>query len=191
MRAFLAVELSKEMIGKLSAVAHQLDKSGADVAWVRAQNLHLTVMFLGEITAEQVDTVRSAVAAVATQHPACTIRLDHLGAFPSASRPRVIWAGAALPEADPLVRLAENIRLAVRSLGIPDEERSFVPHVTIGRIRSQKRMSQLCGLFSAEAESWRPTAPCKIESVALFESRLSPEGPAYRLIGSCALQPAR
>jgi 2'-5' RNA ligase len=120
------------------------------------------------------------------------MRLDHLGAFPSASRPRVIWAGAKLPEANALIELAQAVRSGVQALGIlseqdTDEERAFVPHVTIGRVRSQRKVRELCRLFSEQVKRWQPTEPHRVEKVTLFESRLSAKGPTYSALGACAL----
>ncbi len=182
MRAFLAITLPKRIKDKISAAQAALINAGADVSWVRPENFHLTVMFLAELTQEQLSRVHGAVDEQTRARARCALQWDRLGAFPSIEQPHIIWAGASAEQASALVRLVEGVRSSVRALGVLDEDRPFVPHATIGRVRSSKRLDMLRKSLLEESERWQPAAPHTVESIDLYESRLSAQGPAYRLL---------
>jgi 2'-5' RNA ligase len=113
MRAFLAVNLSAEMIERLRLLQQALSESKADVSWVRPEHLHLTLLFLGDITQEESASVQAAVARTASTQAPFSIQIDHLGVFPMREAPRVIWAGVG-PEPEPLMNLAGAVQEAVK-----------------------------------------------------------------------------
>jgi 2'-5' RNA ligase len=93
--------------------------------------LHLTLRFLGEVDA---DHVPELIGALAVQVPRFTLRVAGGGAFPSASRPRVLWAGIG-GDVDALVALATRVEAAVRSVGLPPADKPFRAHLTLARVR--------------------------------------------------------
>ncbi len=176
MRAFVAVELPAEVRSRLAALNRQLAESQADVKWVEAQNLHVTMRFLGEMSEKPLEEVRRRLEAIGRAAPVCEAQLSQPGAFPSIRSPRVIWMGLGAG-AKALARIAARIDKELRSLGIAPEARAFVAHVTLGRVRSSRRLDQLSRRLT-EA-SWSPPGPFVVDHVTLFESRLSSAGPAY------------
>ena len=84
MRAFIAIDLPTEIKQALAKLRDKLKTCGADVKWVEAENLHLTLKFLGEVSEGKIGTVQGIIAGVAQSHPAFNLSIASIGAFPSA-----------------------------------------------------------------------------------------------------------
>ena len=109
-----------------------------------------------------------------------------LGAFPTAGRPRVLWAGA--PGSAAFTRLAEGIDQALAALGFPPEGRGFTSHVTLGRVREPRRDVVLTEALEAAAA--RPFGALRVERVSLMRSDLSSRGARYSELAAVPLPPA-
>jgi 2'-5' RNA ligase len=176
MRTFLAVELTEDVRRALRDVQACLRASGADVKWVEEENLHLTIKFLGEVQDERladvVATTRLAVASLTT----FSVSIGGIGAFPSLTRPRVVWAGLQAG-GEPFKALMERVETAMDSMGFPREGRVPHPHVTLGRVRDPHRLKRLPELLKAESPETLGTVT--VERLTLMASELSPKGPKY------------
>lgn len=187
MRAFIAVELPLNVRDAVVSVQRAFAGAGSDVKWVEAENIHLTMRFLGEITEVQRQAIGSLLAEVARSRAPIEAALSEVGTFPERGMPRVIWVGIG-QGADQLSRMAEEIERGLAALSIPSEERRFVAHVTLGRVRApraggavQRRLTQI---------RWTPPAPFRIERVTLFQSTLGRAGPVYTALGRFPLTAA-
>jgi 2'-5' RNA ligase len=197
-RLFVAIELPEDVRALLAAAAERLRASEAAVKWVAPANLHLTVKFLGEAEEARLPEIVAALERAARGAGPLEARVSGAGAFPSAHRPRVVWAGldagAALPS------LVDAVERALAPLGFPREERPWSAHVTLGRVREERgrrgggrdrrRGSGDGGVRLADlllAERGLSSPPFRIEALTLFESVLSREGPAYTARGRTAL----
>lgn len=188
MRAFIAIELPDAVRSELARLQAELARAQADVKWVEEGNLHVTMRFLGEITQAQRQAVESLLLKVARSRAPIEAALSVVGTFPERGMPRVIWVGIG-QGADELSRLAEEIERGLAALPISNEERRFVAHVTLGRVRSpragdvlRRRLTQI---------RWTPPAPFWIERVTLFQSTLGGAGPVYTALGRFPLTAAR
>jgi len=176
-RAFVAAELPANVRADLAAAARELSRPGADVRWTAAENLHLTLRFLGLSSPEVIRTLVEGLAHRLAQETPPAVTLAGLGAFPDAGAPKVLWAGVA-GGADDLVRLAACTEDAALEAGFPPEERPFMPHVTIGRVRSPQGLE---GLRTAlVAARFGPSGPFPVRHLTLFESLPGPAGAVYR-----------
>jgi 2'-5' RNA ligase len=147
-----------------------------EVVWVAPANFHLTVKFLGAVDIGRLPDVERALGdAVAGLSP-FTLTLRGLGAFPSAARPRVIWAGTAQGAAE-LAGLAAHVERALSPLGFPPEDRPFSAHVTLGRVRTPRRNPRLAEALAASTAVELLSVP--VERVSLMRSDLSPRGARY------------
>jgi RNA 2',3'-cyclic 3'-phosphodiesterase len=155
------------------------------VAWTAETNLHVTLKFLGNVDEARLADVAAALGAAATV-PAFAVDVRGLGAFPSATRPRVLWAAA--PGSPAFARLAETVDRALAALGFAPEERGFTPHVTLGRVRQPRRDVALTEAL--EAAATRPFGTLRVEGVALMRSELSPRGARYTELATVALPAA-
>jgi 2'-5' RNA ligase len=155
------------------------------VAWVAEPNLHVTLKFLGRVDAGQVDAVSRALRDGVARAPAFSLRLEGLGAFPTATRARVIWAGVA-DGAEACAAIAGLADGALAPLGFPTEARAFSPHVTLGRVREPRRDERLAALIRAAAATDFGVVP--VRSISLMRSDLSPRGARHTELTSCPLR---
>lgn len=130
MRLFVALELSQEVRETITALVRELKPLDESWKWTRAENLHITLKFLGEIPTEQVERIIAVLRQVPFDQT-LPLKFQGLGFFPNERRPRVLWIGIDAPEGLPA--LAKSIEAALESVGVPREERAFTPHLTLAR----------------------------------------------------------
>ena len=182
MRAFIAIELSPPIREKLAELQALLKKSGADVKWVKPDNIHLTLKFLGEIDEEKRGKIEEIIENTARASKQFPISLSSLGAFPKIEFPRVIWV--AIDQGDKEVKiLAKDLEERIEKLGIPKEERPFSSHITIGRVRSPLNKDKLTQVLK-ESENYFSNKIIEFNAgkITLFKSALGPSGPAYEAL---------
>lgn len=109
---------------------------GRGVAWVKRENLHWTLRFLGEQDEEGCHRAEEAAREAAARHAAFEVRLGSPGAFPNARRARVLWLGLA-QGSDAMRALAQSLERALGSRGFGPADQPFAPHLTIGRVRDR------------------------------------------------------
>ena len=183
MRLFVAIELDQAVRQAAAAVGDRLARSlqkalagrNPGVSWVRAENLHLTLRFLGEIEDSRAS---SLVARFAEPLPSLPfeIELGGLGVFPAAGAPRVVWIGVTdgRPE---LVSLAACVEDRLEAWGFGREPRPFQAHLTLGRCRQPLSPRARDVLVDPAAEG--TVGRSRVDHVALIESRLSAGPPVY------------
>jgi 2'-5' RNA ligase len=137
MRLFVALATSEELRERLAALIETLRKADAAPRWVNPRNLHITLKFIGEVPQEKLAAINEALAAVRVSRR-LSLQFRGLGFFPHARRPAVVWVG--IESSEHLALLAAEIDRTLAPLGIPREERPFLPHLTIARFK-QTRVS--------------------------------------------------
>lgn len=126
-RLFVAIDLPEEVKKEVAGISGGLP--GA--RWVPGNQLHLTLRFIGEVDAALFQAIKAALAGVkAGPFP---LALRGIGHFPPGRHPRVLWVG--LEGSGPLLELQQEVELALIGAGIPPEERSFSPHITLARLK--------------------------------------------------------
>jgi 2'-5' RNA ligase len=183
-RTFVAVLLSDEVRAALAGAIGHLRSRAREVAWVAPENLHVTLKFLGAVDEERLPAVGQALAAVAAAARGFELVIAGLGAFPTPTRPRVLWAGIDAG-ADALASLARAVEGALAGLGFPREERPFVGHVTLGRVREPRRDPGLARALAAAAD--RAFGRTAVDRLTLMRSDLGPRGARYTPLGSWPL----
>lgn len=179
MRTFIAFDLPDALRTELQAASQRLQRklAAAPLRWVAADSIHLTLKFLGEIEEGQVAAVVERLQAAAASIAPLEISLTQLGAFPTAQRPRVLWAGLRAPAALGELQLAVEVQLA--QLGFPPEGRPFTPHLTLARAQRDARPAQLAAVAPAlAAESLEPLTAA-LREITLFQSQLNRGGAVY------------
>ncbi|MFH1238622.1 MAG: RNA 2',3'-cyclic phosphodiesterase [bacterium] len=179
MRTFMAVEIGPETKTKLASLEDELKKSAAEVKWVKPDNIHITLKFLGEVPPGDIEKINKAVETAVTGFKVFRINFREVGGFPSARNPRVIWVGVEEGQEE-LIRLSQSIERELTPLGWPPEERDFVPHLTIGRVRSNKNIKEL----GQKIENYKNNdfGQGLVDKVLIMESKLSPKGPTYLVV---------
>lgn len=130
MRLFVALEIPWSVRENLATAIEQMRAIDARAKWVRPENLHVTLKFLGEAPPEKLGALRAALSAVRSPRPV-DLRFAGVGFFPNDKRPRVLWAGIAASAN--LAPLAHDVDSAAATLGSPLETREFTPHLTLAR----------------------------------------------------------
>lgn len=183
MRLFVAINLPADVRHSAhGAMAPLRDPLGRTVSWVRADNLHVTVQFLGDVAPARVSAIADAVRAAARATPTTVARLGGVGAFPSLARPRILWIGI---EPNPaLDALYHAVTDATGRLGFERERRPYHPHVTIGRVRVGATTTTK---LAAAVESVDWTAVVSVHAVDLMVSEIGAGGARYRVAASCPL----
>lgn len=178
MRLFVAVNLPAEIRERLAAEQDRLRRAQADVSWVRAENIHVTLKFLGETEEKRLDRIRPALLEVARGSAPFRIQVSGLGSF-GGRVPRVVWVGVQ-EGAEPLSRLAKDVEAAMARLGFPREKRGFSAHITLGRVRSAKNAEALLTALT-QAETG-PLGSVEVNQFELMQSELRPTGSVYTVL---------
>ena len=180
MRTFLAVFPPSQAQEAAHRVIERLRRPDDDVSWVRRENLHYTLRFLGELDEGAVARLIEAARRGVAGRPPFPATLGAAGAFPSARRARVLWLGLS-EGADALTGLATGMERALVGHGFEAAERPFSPHLTLGRVRRREHdWSQRLAGVAAGFEGER--APSfMVDRVAVVGSTLSPGGSIYRV----------
>lgn len=185
MRTFIAVPLEEPLRQKLVALQENLSLAGNDVKWVEPPNLHVTLLFLGEVDARETLDVCRAVARVTAELPPFTLELGGLGFFPNPRRPRVLWAGLTEGAVE-MANLHDALEGALMDLGCyRREERGYTPHVTLGRIKSDDLTPEFRAGINA-ATTWRGGRQ-PVRDVHVLSSELERSGPMYTVLSRCKL----
>lgn len=178
MRLFVAVNLPSEIRDRLAAVQDSLRRAQADVSWVRAENIHVTVKFLGDTEEKRVQRIRSALIEVARDGAPFSLEVSGVGSF-GGRNPRVVWVGVG-DGAEPLIELAGRVEAALGRVGFPRERRGFTAHLTLGRVRSpQNAEALLAALQEFHAEKFGTFTATQFE---LMQSALRPTGSVYTVL---------
>ena len=185
MRCFISITLPEEIKRGMTAIQGRLRASGADVSWTRPEGMHLTLKFLGEVEEKMLPEMESALSAVVMGRSPFSLKVSGIGTFPDMRRPRVIWI-ALKEHGNNLIRLQRGVEEKFNEIGFPQEDRDFTPHITLGRIRSQKNVEKLLSLIEKEkdVELNGFDASC----VHLMQSQLKPTGAIYTELYSAGLQ---
>ncbi len=175
MRLFIALPLGpsvKDALGKIIGLFRQ---KGGSVKWVKPENVHLTLRFLGETDENLVDEIKNHIDEAVKSHRQVQTSIATLGGFPNLNRPRVIWVGIE-QHLEALSKMARDIEHRMRSLDFEKEKKPFKAHLTLGRVRHPQGLENLTGFI----KDYRfEEIPLLFDRVVLFKSTLTPQGPIY------------
>jgi 2'-5' RNA ligase len=187
-RSFIAIELPEEAKEGLARLKKELERDEHKfVKWVDPGGIHLTLKFLGNIPSKRVTEITEAIEKAALVISPFHLEISGLGAFPSLRQARVFWVGIG-GEVDKLSRLQQNIDSALAALGFAKEERPFMPHLTLARIRQgaspleRRSFGELVGSTIFEDKYH-----VKVETLSLMRSQLTPAGAIYTCLSAVGL----
>ena len=178
MRYFIALGLDDGPAPALAGWLKQTQRDFVELAVSPTENLHLTLAFLGNIDAPSVAGAEDAVRKVAAAVAPFEVGWRAGGVFPSRTRPRVLWLG--VDGGEPLRAAHEALCAALTASGLPVEERSFRPHLTLARVRRGEISHRRYGEILERLATLPEVAPSRAVSLVLYESRLG-GGPAVHV----------
>ena len=184
-RAFIAIDLPESVRSFLSEAQEALKSYRFGVKWVRPQNIHLTLKFLGDTATADTDKIAEAMTLAAMNCPIVSLTAKGIGVFPNVRRPRVIWAGLN-GQVQTLANLQQTLNAHLANLGFATDTRAFKSHLTLGRVKGKialdKMIAAIDNLKEFESESF------ETREVILFKSELRPSGAVYTRVQAIALQ---
>ena len=180
-RTFIALELPIAVRVQLADWAKQLQPFWPEGAlrWVKADNLHLTLRFLGDTQPGSLPELVSGSDEIARPETVFEIILNQLGGFPSLHRGQAIWVGVGKGEDDQvLVPLQKQVERLVQRLGWQGQRQAFRPHITLARVRGRGHRGRL----SDAGTLMVPVQRFQMTGITLFYSNLTPAGAEYRAL---------
>ena len=181
-RSFVAVDVTAPVHAAIAALQAELARVRADVRWVRAEGMHVTLKFLGSVDSGLLERVRAALVVALAERPALEVGVRGTGAFPSLRRPRVLWVGL---DGAGLSELAGIVDAALLPLGFAPEKRSFAAHVTLGRVNSLRGWPALEEQFKAHLDD--DFGSSRIDAVTIYRSTLRAGGAVYSALWTIPL----
>lgn len=191
LRCFVALEIPSDVRDALDQLTNELRGRvpGGVVKWVRPENMHLTVKFLGAVDVGQVDGICSALGGAASNMDELTLTVEGLGCFPNVHRPSVVWAGVHSAEEGSLLRVVDAVEQVLRPLGFPSEQRPFSPHLTLGRLSRDARPADARRMGQVLASTVVGSlGAVQVKEMVLMKSDLQPKGPVYSRLGAFPLR---
>jgi 2'-5' RNA ligase len=188
LRTFIAVELSPRVISRAGALIDELRVVGAEINWVRPQQMHLTLKFLGDVADTEAPDICRVINQVAADFEPFEVVCRGAGAFPNVNDPRTLWIGIQ-DGAEELKELQAAIDDALHvKLGYGKERRGFHPHLTIGRVKHvpPEKREQLAELLEQQADFDADLAI--VDEVVTFASFLGRGGPRHDPIDHAELR---
>ncbi len=187
-RCFVAIALPDDVSKGLARAQSRLKRTGIrNIKWMRPENIHLTLAFLGNIPLDRIRDAAGAVDAAVLGHTPFEAEATQLGCFGKRGAPRVIWSGIEAGRQE-LISLQASLAKALRLNGFELEKRDYSPHLTLARIRVPRRNAEL--VDHLEHDSHRDFGIIPVKTLLLMESILHPEGPEYVILHAADLQHA-
>jgi 2'-5' RNA ligase len=182
MRIFVAVFPAAEAQEAAAAVIDRLRQPGDGVSWVKRENLHYTLRFMGDLGTSGLGRVTDAAREGAHGHASFTAALGAAGAFPNPPRARVLWLGLS-EGGEALAALARSVEQSLRQKGFDRADRPFKSHLTLGRVRDRDQdwTERLDGVAAASS------ARFVVNRVVVVQSTLSPQGSIYQVCAEALL----
>ncbi|MCK5146973.1 RNA 2',3'-cyclic phosphodiesterase [bacterium] len=177
-RTFVAVYIPDRLVREAANYQEYLKKLDTGVRWVRQENLHITLKFLGDVDASRISELNYALKAALSSETSFSASLEGCGTFPQTRSPRTVWLGLA-QGASRLIRLASRVDTAISGLGFQRELRSFKPHVTIGRVKSTRGISALLDTMHMHPFDG---GKFSVDTVYLMKSQLTEAGAEYSIL---------
>jgi 2'-5' RNA ligase len=183
---FIAVFPPPEVQNAVYAIAESLRRPGDGVSWVKPDNLHYTLRFLGELGEDGARRAVEAAREAAGPRQAFEASMGALGAFPNSRRASVLWISLS-DGSEAMVDLAHALEEGLRRRGFDRADRPFSSHLTLGRVRIRNR--DWTALL-AEAKLPQPAPRFRVDRISVVVSKLDPKGSIYRVRDEALLRPA-
>jgi 2'-5' RNA ligase len=179
-RSFIAIELPPAVKQELTELENILKKRCPQVIrWVDPQGIHLTLKFLGDVDSDRMDEVNMAIDEATQGMSPFSLVLQEIGAFPNLNKVNIIWVGAK-GDLDILASLQKQVESNMEQLDFPREDRTFTPHMTLGRVRDYAKPDDRKKIGQVLSDTtFVSSQTIKVDSVNLIKSVLTPSGAIY------------
>lgn len=182
-RTFVAITLPMDVREGLAGLRNRLDSPDLAAKWVSRENIHLTLKFLGSVDSDRIVEIEGALKRALQEHTSFHFVLGRVGSFPSPSRPRVIWVGVVEGK-EQLREIALSIEEELADIGFPKDRKGFSAHVTLARVKREKKRGRLA---EAMSETDYRSRSIEVSRVEIMRSQLRPQGPIYTRLAEVRL----
>jgi len=188
-RCFIAIELDKTITPKLAELQNRLRKKikndEKNLKWIRAEDIHLTLKFLGDVPDNLTGMICTAVSDAVTEYEPFEIEIGNCGCFPSRGSARVLWTGITQGQIE-LQTIQETVDLYLQELNFDPEQRKFHPHLTLARIKNFQTGRKAQEIIAREEPF--TVGFQQVEKITVFQSELTRSGPIYTALGHSDLK---
>lgn len=184
-RTFVAVDIGKAIRDRAAALQESLARAGVEFKWTERDNLHITLLFLGEVEDKKVPAVCRLVADAAQGLHPFTASVEGVGCFPNPRRPRILWVGVG-DGAQSLCALHDALEAPLEGLGFRREERRYTPHITLGRVRAEGPADLVAKALTRHT-GWKG-GETLVREALVMASELGPQAPKYTVLGRAPLR---
>ncbi|MCP4681954.1 MAG: RNA 2',3'-cyclic phosphodiesterase [Desulfobacterales bacterium] len=184
-RSFLAFKLPGDIKDMVSRISREVRRYSLDVRWVNVDNIHLTMVFMGNVRTERLEGIEKAAKKACRRYGPFEIHLKDVGFFGGKRNPRVLWIGMG-GDLKRLSKFRGALHRHLKPFGVKEEKRPFRPHLTIGRFRKGARSNVDLDEITAKYQGL-DSPVCPLEELVLFKSELKPGGAVYSGLNSWAL----
>ncbi|MDP6992081.1 MAG: RNA 2',3'-cyclic phosphodiesterase [Candidatus Marinimicrobia bacterium] len=179
-RTFVAVPVPEPVLALQKTLRSTIDPKRGQIKWVRPDQLHLTLKFIGYTPESSFDDIRSVLDGIANNTRPIQLNIEGTGCFPKKERPRVLWAGIQ-GEIEKLNTLVNATQSALDLLGFFKDDKPYHPHITMGRARYPQKHTPDVSFFLDAPYSGIPFG---IEKIQFISSELFPNGPVYTILST-------
>jgi 2'-5' RNA ligase len=175
MRSFIAIDIPGAIRASFDGIARKLGADSRGIRWVHAENIHLTLKFLGDVRDDVVPALKERIMLIGKHHLPFTVDIRGTGAFPNFRSPNVLWVGIVTSEK--LEALFREIDISLSEIGFKKEDRGFSPHLTIGRVRDKRDIDPVVKELATYKDTFFGTI--EVREILLMKSVLKPSGAEY------------
>lgn len=187
-RAFLAIDLPKELKKKLSELSKIEAPEKVILKWVEEENFHITLHFFGNISENLAERILKRCKEALSEFEPFTLEITEIGFFPHRGIPRVIWIGVS-DSSETLSKIHRALRRILKKLELEESKEDFHPHITLFRVKKLYEVEAFKSFYENLKRSTQGYKGLKflVKEITLFKSELSPSGPKYTTIGKITL----
>ena len=168
MRLFIAALLPDYIVEEIGNYIDSLKDNIDGVKWEKPEKLHLTLKFLGDVDEEQIDEISALLNVLAKTYSPFKVNLKEFGGFPRLKNPKVLYVG--LSQNEELTKFHSELDHGMFEIGFEKEERKFIPHVTIGRVKKRISIDKVYKISKITFE---------LNQIGIIKSELRREGSVY------------
>jgi 2'-5' RNA ligase len=179
-RSFIAIEIPDRLKNDVLEIQNRFKAGSADASWTRIDGIHLTLKFLGNVEEKKIEEIKRILEEIARSTQHIKIKIGGVGVFPNQKMPRVIWIGIKNEDGS-LEGLYKRIDEELTRMGFEKEGRNFKPHLTLGRMRSQKGREGIIKLLEEFKD--KEIGVFTASDIRLIKSELRPQGAVYTELG--------
>jgi 2'-5' RNA ligase len=174
-RAFIAIDVPEDARASIRGIIRNIGADSRGVKWVPAQNIHLTLKFLGDVRDDLIPVIKKRLELLGSMYQPFTVDIRGAGVFPNFRNPNVLWIGIEALEG--LKSLFMEIDISLSEIGFAREDRGFSPHLTIGRVKDKRGIDPVVKELATYKDTFFGTI--EVREILLMESVLTPSGAEY------------